>query len=119
MTHITCRLSAKNRDQLRKPTLGNRVWATFTFYLLSLSLKFVACLLVRVRVAEAPSNLRHFFVVESRNITANVSWKAPLSDLPITAYQISWGRLNSHSRRTLHLSKVLPSLVKSVAETFY
>jgi len=31
MTHITCRLTAKNRDQLRNPTLGNRVWATFTF----------------------------------------------------------------------------------------
>jgi len=25
------RLTAKNRDQLRNPTLGNRVWATFTF----------------------------------------------------------------------------------------
>jgi len=34
MTHVTCRLTAKNRDQLRNPTLGNRVWATFTFYLL-------------------------------------------------------------------------------------
>ena len=32
MTHITRRLTAKNRDQLRNPTLGNRVWATFTFY---------------------------------------------------------------------------------------
>ena len=32
MTQITCRLAAKNRDQLRNPTLGNRVWATFTFY---------------------------------------------------------------------------------------
>ena len=31
MIHITCRLTAKNRDQLQKPTLGNRVWATFTF----------------------------------------------------------------------------------------
>jgi len=30
MTHITCRLTAKNRDRLRNPTLGNRVWATFT-----------------------------------------------------------------------------------------
>ena len=28
MTHVTCRLTAKNRHQLRKPTLGNRVWAT-------------------------------------------------------------------------------------------
>jgi len=32
MTHITCRLTAKNWDQLRNPTLGNRVWATFTFF---------------------------------------------------------------------------------------
>ena len=31
MTHITCRLNAKNRDHLRNPTLGNRVWATVTF----------------------------------------------------------------------------------------
>ena len=30
MTHVTCRSTAKNRDQLRNPTLGNRVWATFT-----------------------------------------------------------------------------------------
>ena len=29
MTHVTCRLTAKNRDQLRNPTLGNAVWATF------------------------------------------------------------------------------------------
>jgi len=27
LSHVTCRLTAKNRDQL--PTLGNRVWATF------------------------------------------------------------------------------------------
>jgi len=31
MTHVTCKLTAKNRDQLRNPTLGNRVWTTFTF----------------------------------------------------------------------------------------
>jgi len=35
MTHATCRLTAKNRDQLRNPTLGNRVWTTFTFFMLS------------------------------------------------------------------------------------
>jgi len=33
MTHVTCRLTAKNRNQLRNPTLGNRVRATFTFTL--------------------------------------------------------------------------------------
>jgi len=32
MTHAICRLTAKNWDQLRNPTLGNRVWATFTFF---------------------------------------------------------------------------------------
>jgi len=29
MTHVTCRQTAKNRDQPRNPTLGNRVWAIF------------------------------------------------------------------------------------------
>jgi len=29
MIHVTSRLTAKNRDQLRNPMLGNRVWATF------------------------------------------------------------------------------------------
>ena len=32
MTRVTCRLTAKNQDQLRNPTLSNRVWATFTFF---------------------------------------------------------------------------------------
>jgi len=32
MTHVTCRLTAKNRDKLRNPTLGNRVSATYTFF---------------------------------------------------------------------------------------
>jgi len=31
MTHITRRLTAKNRDQLRDPKLGNRVRATFLY----------------------------------------------------------------------------------------
>jgi len=39
MTHVTCRLTAKNRDQLRNSTLGSRVWATFTFLLLVLQVR--------------------------------------------------------------------------------
>ena len=38
MTRVTCRLTAKNRDPLRNPTLGNRVWAAFTFNLLIMPL---------------------------------------------------------------------------------
>jgi len=41
MTHVTCRLTGKNRDQLGNPTLGNRVWATF-FNLCSAS--YASCL---------------------------------------------------------------------------
>ena len=33
MTHVTCRLTAKNRDDPRNTMLGNRVWATFTFFI--------------------------------------------------------------------------------------
>jgi len=29
MTHVICRLTVKNRDQLRNPTFGNRVRASF------------------------------------------------------------------------------------------
>ena len=32
MTHVICRLTAKNRDQIRNPMFGNQVWATFTFF---------------------------------------------------------------------------------------
>ena len=31
MTHVACMLTAKNRDQLRNPTRGGRLWATFAF----------------------------------------------------------------------------------------
>ena len=34
MTHVTCRLTAKNRDQLRNHKLSNRVWSNFTFFAL-------------------------------------------------------------------------------------
>ena len=31
VTHVTCRLTAKNRDQLRNPTLGNRMWVGYLY----------------------------------------------------------------------------------------
>jgi len=34
MTQVTRKMTAKNRDQLWNPTLGNPVWATFTFFLI-------------------------------------------------------------------------------------
>ena len=46
MTHVTCRLTAKNRDQLGNPTLGNRVWANF--YVSARIRPFPLCLLKRL-----------------------------------------------------------------------
>jgi len=40
MTHVTCRLTANNRDQLQNPMLGNRVWAIFAFFML---LELLSC----------------------------------------------------------------------------
>ena len=45
MSHVTCRLTTKNRYQLRNPTLGNRVWATCTFFTSSI----LICLKHRIR----------------------------------------------------------------------
>jgi len=51
MTHVTCRLTAKNRDQLQDPTLGNRVRATFNKARSSIVIADVTVSLrVRVRV---------------------------------------------------------------------
>ena len=38
MTHVICRLTANNRDQLRNPTLGNRVYGLHLPFLLLLRL---------------------------------------------------------------------------------
>ena len=49
MTHVTCRLTATNRDQLRNPTLSNRVWATFIFFIQCLySAHSNYCILMRL-----------------------------------------------------------------------
>jgi len=41
MTYVTCRMTAKYRDQLRNFTLGNRVWATFFTFVLEATTKRV------------------------------------------------------------------------------
>ena len=42
MTHVTCRLAAKNRYQLWNPTLGNRVRATFYYIIIIIIVIMVA-----------------------------------------------------------------------------
>jgi len=42
MTHVTCRLTAKNCDQLRNHMLGILVWATFTFLITGTPYAFIS-----------------------------------------------------------------------------
>ena len=51
MIHVTCRLTAKNRDQLRNPTLGSRVRAAFVRQLLSAVQYISSCRRYRRSVA--------------------------------------------------------------------
>jgi len=56
MTHVTCRLTAKNRDQLRNPTLGNRVY-TFLRYIFKVP-ETVATTAERIITQESVSSLQ-------------------------------------------------------------
>jgi len=69
MTHVTCRLTAKNRDQLRNPTLGSRVWATFSF--------FITCSVID-------------FPAQVRQDSVTLSWTAPKDsgNCPVTNYVV-------------------------------
>ena len=60
MTHVTYGLTAKNRDQLRNPTLGSRVWATFTLFipLLALMIRFMVSVWVRIGLLSTELVLR-------------------------------------------------------------
>ena len=44
MTHVTCRLTVKNRDQLRNLTLSDRVQATFTVSVAAVLIDQLSCL---------------------------------------------------------------------------
>jgi len=62
MTYVTCRLTANNRDQLRNPTLDNRVWATF--YLL------LACLQLCISL--------HTYIHAGSHIKVLPEWHGPI-----------------------------------------
>ena len=73
MIHVTCRLTAKNRDQLRNHTLGNRVWATFTFIFTQISIQtaglaFGGTGLCSYRVRGVDGSCAEHFTVESYTV---------------------------------------------------
>ena len=91
MTHVTCRLTAKNRDQFRNPTLGSRVWATFTFADDSSENENIA-------VKDMPEETSHADVTVD-NITTDV----PRKGKDVTQYAIL---LMQHRERELSSSLV-------------
>ena len=89
MTHGACRLTAKNRNQLRNPTLGSRVWTTFT----CLGLTHNTCLIV----------LPYSYVPQ-----AKVQWPRPLSDWQLI-------RSDWHLFVYLHLPITAPTQFRAIS----
>ena len=79
MTHITCMLTAKKRDQLRNPTLNSRVWASFTF----LTVVYVSfyCQFVRSfrQYSVAPRNVTDCYPCSEHGVTSNTPAPAQIS----------------------------------------
>jgi hypothetical protein len=63
------------------------------------------------RVPEEPPELQHKLVISSNsNITAVVSWRAPLSDAPLEGYRVVFGPALGYGERlekTAAFTKVL------------
>ena len=73
MTRVTCRLTTTNRDQLRNPTLGSRVWATDTFFNLTAASVNGVCA-VRRRPLTAVSVVTRAF--DGHIVGPSVMWAA-------------------------------------------
>ena len=62
MSHVTYRLTTKNWDQLRNPTFGSRVFATFTFFTSDYLLAFSVLAFSSTCVFSAPEMSLHSFI---------------------------------------------------------
>ena len=119
MTHVTCRLTAKNRDQLRNPTLGNRVWATFFTFIAIVLLTDSLLLLLVVQAIKSDLTSAGRSVSECRQTAdqlstlcgspSDVSVHKCISDLDTALSDIDEGL----DERQLELSRVLDNAQRS------
>ena len=93
MTHITCRLTAKNRDQFRNPTLGNRVWATFTFFLLAEVMRGECCGVQKVLEIDTAVNSQHSPYTHARTYCSSEGWSERVSTEPINDARLAYARI--------------------------
>jgi len=93
---ITCRLTAADWDQLRNPTLGNRVWATFfrgkyrydsspvvQFYRVMLCKRCICCRRLSVRL----SVTSHYFMAGHAYVKSVISWTISLAHTSPDSFQ--------------------------------
>jgi len=87
MTHVTCRLTAN--DQLRNPTLGSRVMATFAFlfsksspWLTDRSVCRCVCVQVSIRVRRTTTRVARAHASDRRSSSPSTS--SPAIGLPST-----------------------------------
>jgi len=94
MTHVTCRLTAKNRDQLRNPTLGNRVWDRAG----SVSVfKSVSVFVFLVGFFKSLYRFRYrFFKISLYRFRFSVTDSALVWDTFFTALSLCW-QVNNHT----------------------
>ena len=85
MTHITCRLTAKNRDQLRNPMLCNRVQVTFTFFTHVHMIVFVSGL--QKRSESRPLTIQALTQTTTAHGIINTQRNSIISDRFMTAFQ--------------------------------
>ena len=88
MTHVTCRLTAENRDHLRNPTLGNRVRAIFTFLMsvvccLSDDINLIIYVSAAAAAAVAIVTVLSLIITWRLSSTANAAARPPVSASPV------------------------------------
>ena len=103
MTHVTCRLTAKNLDQLLNPTLCSWVWATFYRYVSEASFAFSALTLLVGRQEGHPACKK----LKSGGILA---WLSVWSEVQ-TCIRPSWCRCHSLSLASVKSGLVFTFLV--------
>ena len=103
------RLTAKNRDQLRKPMLGNRVWMGYLYLFTCLSILQRLYLINRIALAEY-----RFLYCSSKVITQELRQNYHSDLMDITFTKIRQQIDTAKNRRLIKIEKCLRSHLHSI-----
>jgi len=112
MTYVTCRLTAKNRDQVLNPALGSRVWANLFTPRID-----VCCPSVRPSARLSHAVLTRYEARDSysRQQVRATSYKSQFHQARVSGWPLARKSLNSPqvARRKINDVKCDPSLDRS------